>query len=142
MPTTTQKNYQEYTQKKEQIRSQIEALQHEARELKRAFIASMQAQGWAYVDTEHVRSKWHRARQAYVDTEHEQYEEAFGLSARLLSPAFLEKYKATRETIEGSEVYLKVEYGKERRYQRDRVDIFDIDWDKAEEEDKKEIIFL
>ena len=117
--------FQEYTQKKEQIRSQIEALQHEARELKRAFIASMQAQGWAY-----------------IDTEHEQYGEVFGLSARLLSPAFLEKYKATRETIEGSEVYLKVEYGKERRYQRDRVDIFDIDWDKAEEEDKKEIIFL
>lgn len=112
-------NYQEYQAQKRALKEQIKSLQRQAGQLESKFIESMQAQGWAYINSEETS-----------------YGETTGLSARLLSPAFLERHGATRETIEGKEYYLE---GK-NRYVRYRVENFPIEWEYLYEEE--EVIYL
>ena len=111
-------NYQDYQLAKTSINSQISMMRSELSQNRKRFRESMQAQGWAY-----------------IDTEHKAYGETYGLSARLLSPEFLAKHDLTRE-VEGRYEYKGIEG---TTYLRDRIDDVDIDWD---EEDEKEVIYL
>ena len=100
------------------INDEISSLKSELSQNRNLFRESMQAQGWAY-----------------IDTEYKAYGETYGLSARLLSPEFLAKHDLTRE-VEGRYEYKGIEG---TTYLRDRIDDVDIDWD---EEDEKEVIYL
>ena len=110
-------NYQEYKKIEAQIEAQISELESRKSAAKNEFIESMQAQGWAYVNTEFISCG-----------------ETHGIAPRLLSPNFLERHGATRETIEGSYTYEK----NGRTFARARVDDFEIDWD----EEETDVIYL
>ena len=113
-------NYQNFLASAKKINDEISSLKSELSQNRKRFRESMQAQGWAY-----------------IDTEHKAYGETYGLSARLLSPEFLAKHDLTREWVEGRYEYKGIEG---TSYLRDRIDDVDIDWDEIE--DEKEVIYL